>query len=265
MSEKSSALHLEVLSAVPPHLHEKKDITPLNQGSASDSVTERDVRSAFLDDILTKEQNSCIEIRDICTGISNDAKEALRSGCTRDFIRTLKEQMHTLQAGIESLDDAAGKKNMLEDEFVEKGTSEWLAKRFSSETRRRRLRGHKRRPKQDSDEYEAKKTTDESPPLSKKSPVFQPVSPPSVPPSHYSSYQHSASPAPPPLNLTHAPSSPLLSSSHLTPPIPTAATTTTTTTTQSSPVITSSSSSSSARAQNTKRITSQMNISSIIN
>lgn len=38
--------------------------------------------------------------------------------------------MQTLQAGIELLDDAAGKKTMLEDEFVEKGTMEWLARRY---------------------------------------------------------------------------------------------------------------------------------------
>jgi len=237
-----------------------------------DAYGERDIRSAFLDDLLTKEQNTCIEIRDICSGISNDAKEALKSGCTRDFIRTLKEQMQTLQIGIDLLDDTAGKKNMLEDEFVEKGTSEWLAKRFSSETRRRRLRGHRRKPKLESEEFDLLKVkgddVEQSPPLGyhRLSHELAPLSNVKDSLSAHQSYESFFMPenmdSSPTQALYNSKSEPSISSSS------SSSSTTTTATSSSSLSSNSSSSASSPRMQQQLQHTAsqpQMKISNILN
>lgn len=60
MSEKSSGLTNR--GALQAPLNVKRDYQDANQPNTSDILTERDVRSAFLEDILTKEQNTCIEV-----------------------------------------------------------------------------------------------------------------------------------------------------------------------------------------------------------
>eukprot|EP01113_Clastostelium_recurvatum_P010481 TRINITY_DN1520_c3_g1_i5.p1 TRINITY_DN1520_c3_g1~~TRINITY_DN1520_c3_g1_i5.p1 ORF type:complete len:385 (+),score=100.93 TRINITY_DN1520_c3_g1_i5:79-1155(+) len=113
-----------------PHAHEES-----SSSSTSSSV------QLSLEDILTQEQQTCIEIRDLCGWVVKRARAALPDGCAPEFVGELREKAHEFVRLVSAMDALVAKKTSC-------GTPEelqnWYNKRTSQVNRPRRFRNPKK-------------------------------------------------------------------------------------------------------------------------
>lgn len=105
-----------------------------------------DPRVPLLEEILTHEQNTCIEIRDTCTIMAQSVRDVLGSACPKGgYVQTMKDRLGQLEKAVTTLESTIKRKSMFSGEFLDSASQRWFEKRLSSTSRKRRLRNFKRK------------------------------------------------------------------------------------------------------------------------
>lgn len=100
----------------------------------------------LLEEILTQEQNTCIQIRDTCTLMAQSVRDVLGSACPQvGYVQVMQDKLGQLEKAVNSLETTIKRKAVFPNEFLDSASQRWFEKRLSSQSRKRRLRNFKRK------------------------------------------------------------------------------------------------------------------------
>eukprot|EP00026_Physarum_polycephalum_P013230 Phypoly_transcript_13610.p1 GENE.Phypoly_transcript_13610~~Phypoly_transcript_13610.p1 ORF type:complete len:259 (-),score=51.11 Phypoly_transcript_13610:94-870(-) len=100
----------------------------------------------LLEEILTHEQNTCIQIRDTCTLMAQSVRDVLGSACPQGgYVQVMQDKLGQLEQAVNSLECTIKRKSVFPNEFLDTASQRWFEKRLSCKSRKRRLRNFKRK------------------------------------------------------------------------------------------------------------------------
>lgn len=100
----------------------------------------------LLEEILTHEQNTCIQIRDTCTMMAQSVRDVLGSSMPQGgYVQAMQDKLGQLEKAVNSLETTIKRKSVFSNDFLDSASQRWFEKRLSSQSRKRRLRNFKRK------------------------------------------------------------------------------------------------------------------------